>query len=80
MAVSVLSEVSYTCGVTCDDMTFPKEIEKLLFIKDHDCVDRIEKLYYAARPADPICIYCCKEMDVADFGDYYPQCEMCEDT
>ena len=74
--MATLEYISYTCGFAFEDLD---SNELKLFVKDHDCMDPIEKLYYAARPEDPICIYCGLELDadVMSDEDFYPKCEEC---
>ena len=48
------------------------------YIKDHDCEDHIEKLYYGCGD-EACCIQCgYYPADVDDEQDTYPQCEECD--
>jgi len=50
-----------------------------VFVKDNDCGDHIEKLYYACG-YQAICIYCSEYLqDAVEEGDTYPQCVDCKD-
>ena len=49
-----------------------------IFVKDHDCADPVEKLYYSCG-YHPICIYCGWYLSDADEdADSYPQCVDCD--
>ncbi|CAB3982357.1 Hypothetical predicted protein [Paramuricea clavata] len=59
----------------CDDILLPHGLQ--VHIKDHDCEDNIEKLYYAC-DYEPCCIYCGEYVDDVDEDDeIYPQCGNC---
>lgn len=61
--------------IVSDDLDLPRGLQ--VFTKDHDCLDHIEKLYFACG-YEPCCIYCGEYLhDVEDDGDTYPQCEDC---
>ena len=48
-----------------------------VFVKDHDCGDPIEKLYYSCG-YEAICIHCGDYLaDVDENSDFYPQCLEC---
>lgn len=51
-----------------------------VYVKDHDCCDHIEKLYYSCG-FDVICIHCGEYLpDPSDADDaYYPQCIQCNE-
>ena len=50
---------------------------KDVYLKDHDCHDPIEKLYYSCG-YEAICIHCGEYLHGADEkGPHYPQCEDC---
>ena len=50
-----------------------------LFVKDHDCNDHIEKLYFSCG-YEACCIYCGDYLhDVEDDDEFYPQCTECQD-
>lgn len=62
--------------MSIDDLNLPHGLH--VFVKDHDCHDHIEKLYYACG-YEPCCIQCGEYLDVEDDEDTYPQCESCEE-
>ena len=47
-------------------------------VRDHDCHDVVEKLYYSAK-FDPICVYHGKDEPYTDKNNYRPQCHSCKD-
>ena len=49
---------------------------KEVYVRNVNCADRIEKLYYSAG-YDPICIYCATHV-IAKKSEYYPQCSDCK--
>ena len=56
---------------TLDDVQLPFGLE--IFVKDHDCEDPVEKLYYSWG-YEPICIYCGWYLANADENENtYPQ-------
>lgn len=60
-----------------DDIELPTGID--VYVKDMDCSDQIEKLYYSCG-YQPICIYCAEYLHDADESlDTYPQCEDCSE-
>ena len=73
---AILDQFSYSCGSRLADLQLP-DAYKYVEVKDHICVDPIEKLYYAAK-FDPICVYCGKEEPYTS-EDQYPQCRDCKD-
>ena len=63
--------------IILDDIILPHELD--ISIKDHDCGDHIEKLYYSYR-YQRICMYCGEYLDDADEdASTYPQCLDCEE-
>ena len=77
---AVLEEVEYSCGVMFDELVLPYRIQ--VFVKDHDCCDHIEKLFYACDYA-PCCIHCGQDLnedEEDDNADVYPQCNECTAT
>ncbi len=52
----LLYTVSYSCGSKLRDLKLPEEFSTVE-IRDHNCGDQIEKLYYSAK-FTPICVYC----------------------
>lgn len=58
-----------------DEVVLPHGIE--VFVKDHDCGDHIEKLYYSCGYQE-ICIHCGEYLENADNdAETYPQCMDC---
>lgn len=50
-----------------------------VFVKDHDCHDHIEKLYYSC-DYESCCIHCGEYLhDVNDEDQFYPQCVDCQE-
>lgn len=48
-----------------------------VYVKDHDCCDHVEKLYYSCG-FEAICIHCGEYFpDVNEDDDTYPQCKDC---
>lgn len=71
---SVLGTHSYTCGSKLKDLHLDEEFNDVE-VKDHECFDMIEVLYYSAK-YEPICIYC-GEVEPYISDDEYPQCQNC---
>ena len=59
-----------------DDLDLPAGLK--VYIKDHDCGDHIEKIYYSCG-YEPLCIYCGEYLRDVEEADYYPQCEDCKE-
>ena len=60
-----------------DDLYLPNGLS--IYVKDHDCHDHIEKLYYACE-YEPCCIQCGEYLNsVEEDEDIYPQCDSCEE-
>ena len=72
---ALLDDSMYSCGATLKEL-LPENFENV-DVRDHDCFDPIEILYYSAKN-DPICIYCGEEQPFTIDGQY-PQCTNCED-
>lgn len=72
----LLDEYEYTCGATLKDLDLPEEYQDV-DVRDHDCYDIIEKLYFSAKYA-PICVYCGVDQQFTEEGKY-PQCSLCKD-
>lgn len=87
--VQFLWFIEYLCSSVCvverlhfftffpGDLNLPPALK--VFIKDHDCLDPIEKLYFSCG-YEPCCIHCGNYLhgyseDVDE--DVYPQCEEC---
>ena len=71
-----LDDVSYTCGVLFSDLNLPGRL-KAVFVKDHACVDPIEKLYYSCG-FEPICCYCATT-DISNDLINFPMCTECKE-
>lgn len=77
---SILEDVSYTCGASLEDLDLPDSVASVE-IRNHQCGDAIEKLYYSAEYED-ICIYCAASMDLVTSlpeSTYYPICSSCHE-
>lgn len=74
---SILEEVSYTCGASLEDLDLPESLRQVV-IRDHQCGDSIEKLYYSAGYED-ICIFCAATSDLVEDlpSSAYPICDSC---
>ena len=72
----VLDDFTYSCGASLKDLNLSEEY-KFVDIRDHDCYDPVEKLYYSAEYT-PICVYCAAEYPYTT-SDRYPQCDKCQD-
>ncbi len=72
---ALLEKYMYSCGASLKDLDLPEEYNDI-DIRDHDCYDPIEKLYYSAKNP-PICIYCAKDHPYT-CSDKYPECNDCE--
>ena len=70
----ILNENDYSCGAALSDLELP-EIYKDVEIRDHDCNDPIERLYYSAKNT-PICVYFATEQPFTK-EDEYPMCDDC---
>ena len=44
---AILDDVSYSCGASFEDIEFPDGLESVC-IRDHNCGDPVERLYYSA--------------------------------
>ncbi|XP_072024864.1 LOW QUALITY PROTEIN: uncharacterized protein [Amphiura filiformis] len=75
----------YTCGAKMEDfVTEPEdnpdcEILKLLYVRSHLCMDKIETSYYAANFSD-ICCICGAEGDLVKSNAHYPICLECKEN
>lgn len=72
---SVLDNYMYSCGASLKDLQLPDEYSTV-DIRDHDCYDPIEILYYSAKN-DPICMYCAVDHPYTS-DEYYPICSDCQ--
>ena len=72
----ILEDFDYSCGASLAELQLPddyKEVE----IRDHECNDPIEILYYSAKYS-PICIYCAREQGYERENEN-PKCQSCND-
>ena len=58
----LLADISYTCGVKFADLDLPEHLQ-CVQIREHQCSDGIEKLYYSAYPSD--IIYCASTVEAS---------------
>ena len=72
---AVLDGYMYSCGASLKDLQLPEEYSTVE-IRDHDCFDPVEKLYYSAKYC-PICMYCANDQPYTS-EEYYPLCSDCE--
>ena len=72
----ILDDHEYTCGAFLAKLNLPEAFSEVE-IRDHECNDPIEVLYYSAKYS-PICIYCAKDEGYGN-GNEYPRCENCKD-
>jgi ferredoxin len=69
--------IKLTFFIMADDLDLPG---MNVMVKDHDCGDHMEKLYYACEYEDA-CIYCGAAVDGCDDDDAtYPQCDECDEV
>ena len=72
------NNVSYTYGVLFSDLNLPGRL-KTVFVKDHACVDPIEKLYYSCG-FEPMYCYCATtDLDVSDDFFNFPMFDECKE-
>ena len=73
-----LDNVSYMCCVLFSDLNLSGRL-KTVFVKDHACVDPVEKLYYLCG-FEPICCYCATtDLDVSDELINFLMCDECKE-
>ena len=72
---SILDNYEYSCGASLAELKLPEDYKEVE-IRDHECNDPIEILYYSAKYS-PICIYCATEQGYEK--DEYPKCQSCID-
>lgn len=75
---TILDHVAYTCGKNIfEDLELPSGLTGVC-LKEHQCYDPIEKLYYTCPDFEAICIYCATtELPDPLPTDHYPQCCNC---
>ena len=69
-----IDDITYTCGATLQELDLPESFS-CVFVREHNCFEPIEKLYYSAN-LEPICIYCAAEVQ-EECSDVYPMCDTC---
>ena len=75
----LLTDVSYTCGANFTDLHLPEHLQ-CVQVREHQCSDGIEKLYYSAYPSDILCIHCGSIENIMEYEDgVYPFCSDCTD-
>lgn len=70
----ILEQYMYSCGASLQELDLPQGFENVE-IRDHDCYDPIEVLYYSAK-FEPICVYCAEPQPYT-CENKYPQCNLC---
>ena len=73
--LKLLDDHMYSCGASLRDLDLPANYDDV-DVRDHDCYDPIEKLYYSAKN-QPICVYCAKDQPYTSENSY-PICSDCE--
>ena len=73
---SILDNYEYSCGASLAELKLPEDYKEVE-IRDHECNDPIEILYYSAKYS-PICIYCATEQGY-EKDDEYPKYQSCID-
>ena len=73
--------LSFSCGSQLNEVDFdlPEDLLSIVFVRDLQCSDPVEALYYSADNVD-ICVHCCTGIDTETNTtpkEYYPQCEDC---
>ena len=69
-----IDDITYTCGATLLELDLPESFS-CVFVREHNCFDPIEKLYYSAN-LEPIGIYCAAVVQ-EECSDVYPMCDTC---
>ena len=72
-----LSGMSFSCGAPLQELDLPPELKEAVFVRNLQCGEPIERLYYTAK-YEPICIYCAESVDDSN-DENYPQCDQCMD-
>ncbi len=73
----ILDDFMYSCGASLKDLNLTEEYNDIE-IRDHDCFDPIEKLYYSAKN-QPICVYCGEDQPYTS-DNSYPMCATCQSS
>ena len=72
----LLEGMSFSCGSPLQELDLPSDLVDEVFVRDLNCSEPIELLYYSAK-YDPICVYCAKE-EPFSHEKFYPQCKDCK--
>jgi hypothetical protein len=72
----LLSDISYTCGAKFSELDLPASLD-CVEVREHQCSDDIEKLYYTAYPTDVLCIRCGTVENIECEDSMYPICTGC---
>ena len=71
---TLLEEFEYSCGASLRDLELTDKFDNVE-IRDHNCHDPIEILYYSAK-YEPICVHCGSDQPFSDDKEY-PICSVC---
>ena len=77
---SSLDGLSFSCGSQLQeaDLELPQDLLSVVFVRDMQCNDPVEALYYSADNVN-ICVHCCDDIEtVTTPEEYFPQCEECK--
>ena len=72
-----LDGLSFSCGSQLKevDLDLPNDLLSVIFVRDLQCTNPVEALYYSADNVD-ICVHCCADIELNKTPkEYYPQCE-----
>ena len=75
--MSALDGMSFSCGSPLQDLEMDHELKDTVFVRNMNCCDSIEILYYTAEN-EPICIHC-GQLEPFSNDISYPQCDSCKD-
>ena len=75
--MSALDGMSFSCGSSLQDLEMDHELKDTVFVRNMNCCDPIEILYYTAEN-EPICIHC-GQLEPFSNDISYPQCDSCKD-
>ena len=72
-----LSGMAFSCGSPLQELDLPSELNDRVYVRQLNCHDPIEILYYTAK-YEPICIYC-GQPEPFKTEKEYPRCDNCKD-
>ena len=78
---SALDGLSFSCGSPLQeaDLELPEQLLSVVFVRDLQCNDPVEALYYSADYTD-VCVHCSNDIETTETPpEYFPQCEDCAD-